>query len=778
MNKAALAPETDPPAFTRLQLSPRTLAWANALCLAAILAVATVLRFYRLDGSSLWNDEGTTWALLARSYGAIAQAAAADIHPPGYYWLLKTWASVFGERAWALRSLSALAGTALVWVVYRIGRQVEPEARPFAATALLAALVAALNPFQVYYSQETRMYMLLALESAGLFWALLALARAEREGTRAWIAAAGYVLCGVTGLWTHYSFPVVLAATGLGYLWLWRSTPQPTRMRRLLRFVLLNVLIVAAFLPWLPTAVERILTWPKGGVHPGLWTSVQMTLATLIFGPLRDAPDLTWPWLLAAGVLPVLGIVALRRQPSAVPLALWLYAPPVLLFALGLFSPAFLKFLLAASPAWCLAVAAAPRLLRPAWPGQVVIALGAGLLAWMMLPGYYADPNARDNYAGIAAYAAALGDPATDLVILDAPGQQEVWRYYDPGLPVLALPEMRPPDRAQTEAALAAATAGKRQAFALLWATDEADPESIVERWLDGHAFKGLESWQGNVRFVVYSFTDGLACVPMQPAPTFGAQMALAELCQPRAPQAVAPGEAARVGLRWEPLAALTTAYKVSLQLLDARNHVIAQHDGEPAGGAQPTTGWQPGTLVADNHGLTIPPGTPPGTYRLILAVYDPATGARLPVGEADHVELGTVEVVRPAQPIPAEVVALAQRTDAALGPVTLAGYERYKTGMSYAPETPVQPGEPVHFTFLWQAPDPLPAGWPDDLTFTLQLGEQTLTAPLAGGGYPTGSWQPGELVRGEFDMVYDGGERRPVLTVGGESMRLAAVPE
>lgn len=48
----------------------------------------------------------------------------------------------------------------------------------------------------------------------------------------------------------------------------------------------------------------------------------------------------------------------------------------------------------------------------------------------------------------------AMGNAATDWVLLDAPGQQEVWRYYDPGLPVLALPQQRPPNPQQTLATL------------------------------------------------------------------------------------------------------------------------------------------------------------------------------------------------------------------------------------------------------------------------------------------------------------------------------------
>src|SRR6266699_3543393 len=64
-----------------------------------ILLLATFLRFYHLTTSSLWSDEGNTWALLGRSFSQIAHDAAADIHPPGYYWVLKVWTMLFGASA-------------------------------------------------------------------------------------------------------------------------------------------------------------------------------------------------------------------------------------------------------------------------------------------------------------------------------------------------------------------------------------------------------------------------------------------------------------------------------------------------------------------------------------------------------------------------------------------------------------------------------------------------------------------------------------------------------
>ena len=101
------------------------------------------------------------------------------------------------------------------------------------------------------------------------------------------------------------------------------------------------------------------------------------------------------------------------------------------------------------------------------------------------------------------------------------------------------------------EAELAAATAGKRRVFALLWATDEADPDQLVERWLDGNAFKALESWQGNLRFATYALAGDLAATAIAPV-QWENGMLLTRVQQPQpAPQRVTPGNAATLQLTW-----------------------------------------------------------------------------------------------------------------------------------------------------------------------------------------------------------------------------------
>jgi hypothetical protein len=341
---------------------------------------------------------------------------------------------------------------------------------------------------------------------------------------------------------------------------------------------------------------------------------------------------------------------------------------------------------------------------------------------------------------------------------------------------LLTLPQQRPPDPQQTLATLANAVKDRQNIYALFWATDEADPQQLVEHWLDQNAFKGLDSWQRNLRFVTYRLPNHLTCRPLTPPANFGQQIRLAEQCQPSFPQQLAAGEVALIGLRWQALTKLTQRYKVSVQLLDNRNQVLAQQDSEPAGGSQPTDQWQPQATIVDNHGLSIPFGTPPGIYQLIAALYDSVNGQRLSIGDADHIALGQIEVRLNDRTMPLDILPIQHRTDTALGPVRLVGYAAYRKDYAHAPETPLQPGDLVHFTFYWQAPNPLPANWPADLKFKLAVGGQQLNEPLVP-GYPTAQWQPGALLRGEFDIPFDGTSRIPRLGIGETAVRLTALP-
>lgn len=79
--------------------------------------------------------------------------------------------------------------------------------------------------------------------------------------------------------------------------------------------------------------------------------------------------------------------------------------------------------------------------------------------------------------------------------------------------------------------------------------------------------------------------------------------------------------------------------YTATVQLVDAAGQVIAQSDAVP--GRRETTGWRAGEYILDRHVLAFNERASAGEARLIVALYDAETGARLRLADgADAAEL------------------------------------------------------------------------------------------------------------------------------------------
>jgi hypothetical protein len=92
--------------------------------------------------------------------------------------------------------------------------------------------------------------------------------------------------------------------------------------------------------------------------------------------------------------------------------------------------------------------------------------------------------------------------------------------------------------------------------------------------------------------------------------------------------------EVVQVTLRWSTDAFLDTNYTVFVHLVDPEDadRMVAQGDAPPMGGRWPTSLWLPGVAVDDAHTLSLPPDLPAGTYHLMVGLYEPVTGDRLPL--------------------------------------------------------------------------------------------------------------------------------------------------
>ncbi len=120
------------------------------------------------------------------------------------------------------------------------------------------------------------------------------------------------------------------------------------------------------------------------------------------------------------------------------------------------------------------------------------------------------------------------------------------------------------------------------------------------------------------------------------------------------APVQPASGGTLDVTLHWRALAPPLAGYSRFLHLVDAAGQIRAQSDSPPANGQRPTTGWVENEVIDDRVSLKLPADLPPGRYRLLTGMYDPATLVRLPALDDagrplpdNAVLLGEVEIGR-----------------------------------------------------------------------------------------------------------------------------------
>jgi mannosyltransferase len=204
--------------------------------LAALTALAAILRFSTLHVQSFWFDEAVTVRLLRGSFGhMLSSIGGSESTPPLYYALAWVWTRVFGHGEVGLRSLSALVGTLFIPVAYAAGKELASK-----RVGVVIAALATFNPLLIWYSQEARSYSLLVLFAGTSFWLFARLLRDQSDRTLVlWTIVSALAIA------THYfaAFVVVPEAA-------WLILRARDRRRPLLATLAL-VAVGAALLPLL-----------------------------------------------------------------------------------------------------------------------------------------------------------------------------------------------------------------------------------------------------------------------------------------------------------------------------------------------------------------------------------------------------------------------------------------------------------------------------------------------------------------------------------------------
>jgi mannosyltransferase len=388
-----------------------------------LLAVATLLRFYHLGHQSIWVDEYTSF-LCANPYGTLTVADLwENLHGPLHAAAIHVLTRWIGINAVVLRLPTAIAGVALVAVVYRVAE------RTLGRGGIVAAALATFSPFLIWYSQEARNYAFVVLFASMATWAWVEIPRRQRA---AWWAV--YVVSCVAGILSNLSMLFVIAAHFGHWLYLLRRERKAfPAVRPWVWYMLLVVVVVSPWLWYLSQAVDWRILYRHVAASDKLeravgmtWLAVPYTFFTFCLGfsmgpsprelhasrSLQVFAHHLW-WLVPASLffawLTLRGLLNLhrtgRRNASAL-LLCWLLVPLVLTLYITMrnvkvFNPRYLAVSLPALYLLWTEAFLGFRLRRQAWVAGAVL---AGFWA-VALANYYHNPEYnKDDVRGAGVY--------------------------------------------------------------------------------------------------------------------------------------------------------------------------------------------------------------------------------------------------------------------------------------------------------------------------------------------------------------------------------------
>ncbi len=768
---------------TPTQALPLALEFA---ALVLIVLVAAFLRLYQLDITppGLHYDEAA-YGLLAREtaetldFKVFYRAYAG--REPIFIYLVALSTTLLGPTVFAIRVVAALVGVSTVLAAYLFARRPFGPATALAGSAMLAVLY--------WHVHTSRLGFRAILVPLLLTITLAVLWHAVGTGRARW-----YVIAGIFGGLTFYTYNAarfaavltvafVLLQAVLNRRWLldrWRKLGLAALA---LAVVVTPLALYFAQYPddfFIRASQTTFLSPQAIGGNPlatlaeSTWRTLAMfsyqgDLVTKYNLPGKPVFDLAASALFYAGILVAFANI---RKPQYVLLLAW-SGTMLLPSATTTESPHFMRTL-GAAPAAALLVGVgmvaavgwvdkAARGLTPAatslatslvtplavfMAGVFLVAQGAltyrdYFLDWAKMPQVYyafetdiaqeADFARRTLQAdpGAMVYASAEHYRHPSVAYL-APEAFPKLKWFDgretvvfsPGPAVYLIPRSAsPPD----------------------W-RDPFPKEAIVER---------LFGPDGIPSFTAYRIERAEVAPPRPLKATFGSLVEF--LGYDTSPEARA-GESAYVALYWRVLAkpqpsfvpsdGRTASYSAFIHLVDSKGRKWGQRDPSSYLGEQ----WEPGETVVGGYGVPVDVTTPPGEYSLEVGFYDKATGEALPVvgdsvrGQA--LDLGKVRVLPPTEPFAADKLPIARRVDTTFGDIAL-------LGAGPLPKE-VRQGDAISIDLYWRALG-RPTG---DFEAILQLEDRSgqvrqewATAPVDG-RYPTGRWQPEQIVRDRQDFT------------------------
>lgn len=732
------------------------------IVLSVLLAFG--LRLHNAEMFSFWTDEGLTplragytVAGILSNHVTIQEGVTNDTHPPFFFLIIHFSRQLFGETDFAYRFPALLAGVLLVPLLAQVGRRMRD-----AWLGLVVAGLTAVNPLQIWYANEARMYtlaVLLVTAASYILWRLIA--RVNKGGQLSSQTIIRhlvlYLLLGGLAVYTLYTAALLILGQGVFWLLiLWRQGHK-----RLLLGTIVVALAIAT--PLIPYTIPRLFSgYEANFYYVSPWIMLQDVVRFFALGRSVDFEAVGIIGLNVGTLLLLLlglwGAKGSWRRPF---LLVWLLA---LVFGLMigsiLFKPMYqgVRHIMLGSPAFLLllgwGIVALVEQVRQAkgssrflWGAGVAVGLAVVTIGPVVaLDNYFNGRIGKDDFHSLIQYVEARAG-ANDVFVYNNAILLPLHAHYQqrPDVAVTASPIY--PTRADTSPAQLAELA---QSYDHIWfvtdpPADGRDTNHLVQQWLDDKLLlvesTFFESHTVEVRVRAYD----TAPITLTSLPENGRSLnlqwpdypQLAAISLPTDKPIIEP--AIWLNLYWQGAPPDEfQGVRFQLQGPDGRTDwqtVETAVDVEKS--------WQPDEINRRSTIIPLPSGTPPGNYTILaqplhLSEVPQVLGEPVPIGQIAVAADTTIQADWPRPPAEA----------AFTNGVTL-------QKMALA-DTAVRPGHNLPLTLFWQINS--------NTTLTNLQYELSVIAPdgtilrrqsdRPGARWLT-EWQPGQLLREPTSLYF-----------------------
>src|SRR5512146_230066 len=409
------------------QMGPRV----RLALISGITVLAAVLRLLYLGKKSFWLDEIVSVSIARLDAAGFRNIVMSwELNEGLYYTLLRGWMHL-ARGEFGIRLLSVAPSVAAIPVVYLLGRRLISE-----STGLIAALLLAVNAFDVRYAQEARGYSLFAFLVALACWFFVRCMDApQKKGN--W---AGLVIALELGMYAHFFAGLILPVFWLAALLRKRGFPWKSLL------ISSGIIVLLAVPALLFVAMKN--RGQVGWVQPTTWRDLY-DLAILLSGRGGLVLLLMCAALLLLALTKMMGRAGKQEVWGHALAWMWLVLPIAMTVAISVVKPLCVtRYLVFCLPAFVLLVAVGMSVIRPRWL-MAALLLAMVTLSLRGVGAYYRggfDPPDQD-WRGAVHYLLDQAQPG-DALLFYHPLARLAYEYYRERWPQAPAPVVVFPPRA------------------------------------------------------------------------------------------------------------------------------------------------------------------------------------------------------------------------------------------------------------------------------------------------------------------------------------------